>query len=263
MAYGDLNYSTNEINADLAKVHDKEAIVEEAPSNGNQYGRKDGVWTIIDTGGAQYLDLSMFSADNGTLSEEDYQKVVKAYEDGINTILYNGYLFPSIFFNSEGNIMISIYLIMTSEELTDVLFSCAYITLNSDKTYNSKLALLASFFNLQKSGKGTKALTDNGQYADFAKPITSISGSSGAVTKELSPNTYYKFGECTSLTITLGAEVPGILNEYMFEFVSGATATVLGLPETVKWNNGNAPTIEANKTYIVAIVNNIAVIGGA
>ena len=111
------------------------------------------------------------------------------------------------------------------------------------------------------SGSGTKFLADNGQYKSIGTPIEAV-GSSGAITQELSPNTYYKFGRCTSLTIALGAEVSGILNEYMFEFLSGVTPTVLNLPGTVKWNNGNTPTIEANKKYIVSIVRNIAVIGG-
>lgn len=111
------------------------------------------------------------------------------------------------------------------------------------------------------TGDGTKFLSDDGQYKEVGTPIEAV-GSSGAITQELSPNKYYKFGRCTSLTIALGTEVAGILNEYMFEFTSGVTPTVLNLPETVKWNNGNAPTIEANKKYIVSIVSNIAVIGG-
>lgn len=258
MAYGDLNYSTNEINADLAKVHDKEAIVEEAPSNGNQYGRKDGVWTIIDTGGSQYLDLSIFSAESGTLSEEDYQKVVKAYKDKISIGLYSGMNVIISMAELSGSFIL-LGNCALSEDKGEAIHMILNYHISSDKTYTTD----SFYYTININGVGTKALTDSGTYAEFAKPVSLVSGSSGAVTKELSPNTYYKFGECTSLTITLGAEVPGILNEYMFEFVSGATATVLGLPETVKWNNGNAPTIEANKTYIVAIVNNIAVIGGA
>ena len=89
MAYGDLNYTTEEINADLKKIHDKESVVDEAPSDGKQYGRKDGAWAEIEAS-TQYLDLSMFSADNGTLSEEDYQKVVKAYEDKVTTGFIEG-----------------------------------------------------------------------------------------------------------------------------------------------------------------------------
>lgn len=116
---------------------------------------------------------------------------------------------------------------------------------------------------LKKTGDGSKFLSDDGQYKKIGTPIEEVGSSTGTITQELSPNKYYKFGRCTSLTIALGAEVSGVLNEYMFEFISGATATVLNLPETVKWNNGNAPTIEANKKYIVSIVSNIAVIGGA
>lgn len=80
-------------------------------------------------------------------------------------------------------------------------------------------------------------------------------------TVELQPNKYYVFGEVASLTLTLGEDIPQIYNEYMFQFTSGATATTLNLPETVKWVGDN--TIEQNKVYQVSIVNNIAVLGGA
>lgn len=79
-------------------------------------------------------------------------------------------------------------------------------------------------------------------------------------TKELQPNKYYVFGEVAALTITLAEGKEGVLNEYMFEFTSGETATTLSLPETVKWMGDNA--VEAGKTYQVSVVNNIAVMGG-
>lgn len=80
-------------------------------------------------------------------------------------------------------------------------------------------------------------------------------------TKEISPNTYYIFGEVETLNITLSEEKEGVLNEYMFEFTSGDTPTVLTLPETVKWIGDSL--VDNNKTYQVSIVNNIAVMGGA
>lgn len=123
--------------------------------------------------------------------------------------------------------------------------------------------LEANVEKMTVSGDGSKFLADDGQYKEVGTPIEEVDSSTGTITQELSPNKYYKFGRCTSLTIALGTEVSGILNEYMFEFISDATPTVLNLPETVKWNNGNTPTIEANKKYIVSIVSNIAVIGGA
>lgn len=215
----------------------------------------EGNW--IDVGGAaggtQYLDLSIFTGDTGTLSEEDYQKVVKAYDDGIN-IFYMGksYISGSISFDGENYvILVSLIKIMSS----NIMFSFEKANVGLDKTYT----LVDHFVGLESGGSGTKALTDNGQYVEFAKPTKVESGGSGTVTKQIKPNTFYKFGECSSLTITLGAEESEIVNEYMFEFVSGSTPTTLSVPDTVKWSGGSAPTIEANKTYQVSIVNNLAV----
>lgn len=70
------------------------------------------------------------------------------------------------------------------------------------------------------------------------------------------------FGEKETLTITLASTDNNYYHEYMFEFSSGTTPTTLNVPETIKWENGTTPTIEANKTYQVSIVNNLAVIGG-
>lgn len=77
---------------------------------------------------------------------------------------------------------------------------------------------------------------------------------------ELTPNVLHKWDEVASLTLTLGAETPNIVNEFMIQFTSGATATQLSLPETVKWLN--TPEIAANMVYQVSIVNNLAVMGG-
>lgn len=87
-------------------------------------------------------------------------------------------------------------------------------------------------------------------------------GGAGEIVKTLSPNVFYQFGEVTSLTLTLGNEISGIYNEYMFQFTCGTAPATLGLPSDIKWLNGEAPTIEANKTYQVSIVNKLAVIGG-
>lgn len=78
---------------------------------------------------------------------------------------------------------------------------------------------------------------------------------------ELLPNIYYRWGEVTALTVTLGAEIAGITNEYCFEFVSGETATTLTVPDTIRW--AQEPSIEAGKTYQVSILNQIGVIIGA
>lgn len=77
--------------------------------------------------------------------------------------------------------------------------------------------------------------------------------------QELAPNVVYIFANRTSeLTLTLGAEVIGKANEYHFFIECGETAPTITFPSGIEWNGGNAPTIAANKTYEVSILNNIA-----
>lgn len=114
------------------------------------------------------------------------------------------------------------------------------------------------------NGEDASGFADEGNWIDVGGAagtkvkVISAPGAS-SITKQIEPNTFYKFEAFPAITIKLVAEESGILNEYMFEFVSGTTATTLSLPDSVKWSGGNAPTIEANKTYQVSIVNNLAV----
>ena len=204
-------------------------------------------------GGTRYLDLSMFSSESGTLSDEDYQKVVKAYEDKVGTGIFGDIVVPIIMMADSDAIYIFINQTIFA---INIKLQFSNFEVKTDKTYSSASSKV---IDMLLTGSGTKALTDNGRYAEFAKPTKVKSGGSGSVTKQLSPNTLYEFGECSSLTVTLGAETSGIVNEYMFEFVSGSTPTTLSVPSTVKWSGGSAPTIKANKTYQVSIVNNLAV----
>lgn len=80
-------------------------------------------------------------------------------------------------------------------------------------------------------------------------------------TVELQPNKFYKFGKVTELNLTLAEITDNTqLNEFMFEFISGETATTLILPDTIKW--AETPSIEANKIYQCSIANNIGLIVG-
>lgn len=81
-------------------------------------------------------------------------------------------------------------------------------------------------------------------------------------TLALTPNVYHQWGEVASLNLTFQEGTnPEIVDEYVFQFTSGATPTVLTLPDTVKWVGDS--TIEASMTYIVTVVNNLAVLRGA
>ena len=70
---------------------------------------------------------------------------------------------------------------------------------------------------------------------------------------ELEPNKLYIFPEMSELTITLTEPSDtGIANEYHFVFQSGATATTLSIPDTVKIPSGFS--VDVNKIYEISIL---------
>lgn len=77
--------------------------------------------------------------------------------------------------------------------------------------------------------------------------------------KVLLPNTFHVWGTMSSLTVTLGLPIAGIMNEYMFQFISGVIATTLNLPDTIILPEDYL--IKANKTYQISIVNNLLIYG--
>lgn len=116
------------------------------------------------------------------------------------------------------------------------------------------------------ASKGTSGVVDLGTVITSHQDISGKANKISVVqtstsTIEINPNTFYKFGEVTELNLTL-SEITDTtqLNEFMFEFVSGDTATTLTLPSSVKWLE--TPTIEANKIYQCSIVNNVGVLLG-
>lgn len=96
----------------------------------------------------------------------------------------------------------------------------------------------------------------------------SLSGGSGAyaevnhgtsdTTFALTPNTFHVWDEVASLDLSFADEQAGVANEYLFQFTSGATATMLTLPDGLKWANDNAPTIAENMIYQVSVLKGLA-----
>lgn len=81
-----------------------------------------------------------------------------------------------------------------------------------------------------------------------------------STSKAIQPDTYYNFGEVSSLNITLAAPADAsCLSEYMFQFSCGGNAATLSLPSSVKWSGTNPIVLLPNKVYQVTIVNNLAV----
>lgn len=128
----------------------------------------------------------------------------------------------------------------------------------SENTDSTSFSFAFSGLKGERGEQGAQGLKgDNGDSGIMSSVL--IEGATP--TQSISPNKFYKFESVTTLTITFSPETPNVLNEYMFQFTSGETATVLNMPDSVRWIGDH--TIEPNKTYQVSIVNNLAVIGGA
>lgn len=140
------------------------AITVDAPKDGKTYGRNNGAWSEI-VASNQYLDVAtLFPEENGTLSDENYQKVVDAVNKGITTarIETNPDGFGPITINSstEGYGIITSNLAVYPVDRSIQLMTITVTIKKSDKTYTS----VSNQQSLQNTGFGTKYLSDNGEY---------------------------------------------------------------------------------------------------
>lgn len=150
----------------------KTEVITEAPSDGKTYGRKNKQWSEI-IASNQYLDLTtLFPSESGTLSEENYQKIVDAVNKGITTARIetdpDGFSPITISNSTETYSIITNILTVDSDDHSIGLMVITVIINKSNKTYTS----VSNQQSLQNTGSGTKYLSDNGQY----KAITTSSG---------------------------------------------------------------------------------------
>ena len=157
------------------------AITVDAPKDGKTYGRNNGAWSEI-VASNQYLDVAtLFPEENGTLSDENYQKVVDAVNKGITTARIE--TDPDGFGPITINNSTEIYGITTNILAVDPgdrsiwLTIIAIIINKSDKTYT----LVSNRQSLQNTGSGTKYLSDNGEYLT---PPTATSATAGYMSAE-------------------------------------------------------------------------------
>lgn len=144
------------------------AITVDAPKDGKTYGRNNGAWSEI-VASNQYLDLTtLFPNESGTLSDENYQKVVDAWENKVSLVQIYGSYAPMVIERNEGvyNIAVS----TTEFASSGMTVGGMSITINVDKTYTKS----SNYLTLKNADTGTKYLSDNGQYLTppTATPIT-------------------------------------------------------------------------------------------
>lgn len=144
----------------------------DAPSDGKTYGRKNKQWSEI-IASNQYLDLTtLFPSESGTLSDENYQKIVDAVNKGITTARIetdpDGFSPITISNSTETYSIITNFSTVDSGDHSIGLMVITVIINKSNKTYTS----VSNRQSLQNTGSGTKYLSDNGQYK--AIPTSSV-----------------------------------------------------------------------------------------
>lgn len=172
----------------------------DAPSDGKTYGRKDKQWSEI-IASNQYLDLiTLFPSESGTLSDENYQKIVDAVNKGITTarIATDPDSFGPITIDaSDEAYSIASDFLAVNPDNGHIKLNIITVDINkSNKTYT----LVSNRQSLINTGSGTKYLSDNGKY----KAITT---SSGALPQETQNNILdainaIKFTDKSKTTVT-------------------------------------------------------------
>ena len=156
------------------------AITVDAPKDGKTYGRNNGAWSEI-VASNQYLDLTtLFPNESGTLSDEDYQKIVDAWENRVSLARVGDVYFSVNITKNEDSYGLSINMSgLNSFELkanlvVSVMMVSVYM---NDKKY----VIAMNYINLVNNGTGTKYLSDNGQYLT---PPTATSATAGYMSAE-------------------------------------------------------------------------------
>lgn len=229
--------------------------VQEAPADGKTYGRNNGAWSEI-VASNQYLDLTTsFPDESGTLSDEDYQKIVDAWENSISLVRLGDMYGPMFIEKGQNNYILRINVLM--QVATGVSMSSMYVEIDTtDKTYVTNL----KHINYTNTGSGTKYLSDNGEYltpptatpttagymsaedkkrVDDAIVPTSITKVSSLVS--LPVENYNILATMSSTTAISFASTPKEGAEFMINvYNSGSSDFTVNFPNTSTWKSNEA-----------------------
>lgn len=227
---GYVAYSQAEKNK-LAGIQANANNFPDAPSDNKQYGRKNGAWSEVVAGaggGVEYYDINWLldMYEGGNCTQEQYDSLIEA----INNKCYFG-VPANMHVRSNGDVIVS----MSAASDTSMMAIQTYVVSSSLTVSTSHGAIYSSDMQIDNV----------------------VGDSNGNASLMLRVNMLHVVTNCTRLSVYIN--LIGY-NEGIFQFTCGSTPVTLVMPSTVKWIN--EPTIEANKTYQVSVLNNIAVIGG-
>lgn len=231
--------------------------VQEAPKDGKTYGRNNGAWSEI-VASNQYLDLTtLFPNESGTLSDENYQKIVDAWENRVSLAYMDDSYIPIIITKTtepKEKYFITISAIMY--ENTGATIPILAIEIYADKTYTQVTNLL----QLTNRGDGTKYLSDNGQYRTPPTATPTTAGYMSAKDKKIVndaivPTSIAKVSSLVSLPVgnynilaTMSsataisfASTPKEGAEFMINvYNSGGSDFTINFPSTSTWKSNEA-----------------------
>lgn len=179
----------------------KTEVITEAPSDGKTYGRKNKQWSEI-IASNQYLDVTtLFPNESGALSEENYQKVVDAYENRVSLARVNTVYFPFSMTKDEESYGLTINM---SELNSFALNANLVVNVKRISVYTDDKTYVCAWnsMNLVNNGDGTKYLSDNGQYRTPPIATTTTAGYMSAEDKK-KVDDIVNFGTGSNTVITL------------------------------------------------------------
>nr|DAN21444.1 MAG TPA_asm: FIBRITIN T4, STRUCTURAL PROTEIN, CHAPERONE.85A [Bacteriophage sp.] len=209
----------------------------DAPSDDKQYGRKNGQWAQIEasSSGTDFYDATwLFNImEDGTCTQEQYNGLSAAISQGT----VNQPTKLSVYFYDDNKTIIRAEYFGFNVG-NKILYGYSW-TISPDLS----VTVLDSIVNLT-------AISPVAEYP--------VANSDGSVNVNLFYGTFFIVTGATRIVVNDINLRPG--QEGSFQFTCGSTAATLSMPSYIKWIN--EPVIEANKTYQVSILNDIAVIGG-
>lgn len=232
---------------------------------GMSFGTMLGVLPVIQNGElsalmAMYMDVATMTQQSFTLFSIT-NGVVTADQDAINQVntLINGlYYVSAMSYVMQGQTISSEVLAVYDMVLKAAVgvpdFTDIYVKGDKwEKLYEKEFTQLNSTTKVLRDG--VNGLQTQVSAIKTSYPIVNTTESNIL----MQPNTYYKCSASNNLRLTFDfSGDTAAVREYVIE-INCQTSFTLSLAYVVKWANEIVPVIEAGKTIVISVVNNLAV----